>query len=129
MASRVCFCLTSFCMILGLTSIPKLAAASEFSENGTSAYLTGQIVDGDDAKFMEFLHRPRTAPLKVLYLSSFGGRVDEAISISRQVRAAHIATAVDATGARCDSACTLIFAGVSSAITFTAAKSSRDFRP
>eukprot|EP01037_Dinobryon_pediforme_P006267 gene6267-6339_t len=80
-----------FCMILGLTSLPKLAAASEFSEIGTSAYLTGQITDGDDAKFMEFLHRQRPAPLKV--------------------RAAHIATAVDALGARCDSACTLIFAG------------------
>lgn len=96
-----------------LASALSPAHAIYLSESNGVAYLQGSIGDGDDAKFKAFLAQPRTVPIKVLQLSSSGGRVNAGIGIARQVRAAKLATLVDAAAATCDSACTYIFvAGV-----------------
>ena len=88
-----------------------LAHAVSLSERGGTAYLSGPIEPGDDTALRAFLDRPRATPIRVLYLSSFGGHVGSAIAMSRLVRNARLSTAMNATSDVCDSACTLIFAG------------------
>jgi hypothetical protein len=89
--------------------VPGAAHALYMSESNGIATLQGAITDDDPAKFKEFLAQPRTVPLRVINLSSSGGRVDAGISIARQVRQAKLTTVVDAASATCDSACTYIF--------------------
>lgn len=100
-------------VLASLVTLASPAWAIHLSDSNGVAVLQGQIVDGDDAVFREFLARPRTVPIRVLQLSSPGGRVNAGIGIGRQVRAAKLTTVVDANWAACDSACTYIFvAGV-----------------
>jgi hypothetical protein len=91
------------------SALPVTAHAMYMSESNGIATLQGPITDEDAAKFKEFLAQPRAVPLRVINLSSSGGRVDAGISIARQVRQAKLATVVDAASATCDSACTYIF--------------------
>jgi len=86
-------------------------AAMYVSEREGAMTLTGFFERGDELRFAELLARPRTTKLKVVYLDSFGGAVVPGILIGRMIRKAGLATAVDARSARCDSACTLVFAG------------------
>ncbi len=81
------------------------------SESGDRVTLAGSIVPGDGEAFARFLAGPHARPLRVVYLDSGGGKVLEGIAIGRAIRRAGLVTAVDAQAARCDSACTLIFAG------------------
>jgi len=92
-------------------ALSSAAPASSLSENGATAMLSGNIDEGDADNFAQFLARPRSAPIKYLNLDSQGGRVSVAAEIARDVRRAGIATIVDASTSRCESACTLIFAG------------------
>lgn len=85
--------------------------AMSLSESGDRVTLAGSIVPGDGEAFARFLAGPHAQPLRVVYLDSGGGKVLEGITIGRAIRRAGLATAVDAHAARCDSACTLIFAG------------------
>jgi hypothetical protein len=85
--------------------------AMGISESGDRVTLTGSIVPGDGEAFARFLAGPHAQPPRVVYLDSGGGKVLEGIAIGRAIRRAGLATAVDAHAARCDSACTLIFAG------------------
>ncbi|MCF4123922.1 hypothetical protein [Methylobacterium sp. SyP6R] len=85
--------------------------AMSLSESGDQATLAGAIVPGDGEAFARFLAGPHARPLRVVYLNSGGGKVLEGIAIGRAIRRAGLVTAVDAQAARCDSACTLIFAG------------------
>jgi hypothetical protein len=87
------------------------ASAVWLSENGATATLTGSIETGDDAIFRAFLDRPRAQPIRVIYLSSHGGKLTPAIEIARVIRKAGITTAVQADSSVCSSACTVIFAG------------------
>ena len=66
---------------------------------------------GDEQRFAALLAQPRARKIAVVYLDSFGGSIAAGIKIGRIIRKAGLATAVDASAARCDSACTLIFAG------------------
>jgi hypothetical protein len=89
------------------------AHAIFLSESGDQATLSGPIGVGDDVRFKEFLERKRATPIRVLWLSSGGGRIKESIGIARMVRRARLTTAVQASRASCDSGCTFIFvAGV-----------------
>ncbi|TGD98293.1 hypothetical protein [Methylobacterium nonmethylotrophicum] len=96
-------------MIAGAGPAP--AGAMSLSETGDRITLAGSIVPGDGEAFARFLAGPHARPLRVVYLDSGGGKVLEGIAIGRAIRRAGLATAVDAHAARCDSACTLIFAG------------------
>ena len=87
------------------------ASAIWLSESGQTAWLTGSFENGDDAKFQAFLAQPRAQPIRVLYLSSHGGRITPAFAIGRMVRKAGITTAIQADSAVCSSACTFVFAG------------------
>lgn len=93
----------------GCVGLSSPARAIWLSENGPVATLTGPFVVGDDAAFKAFLDKPRSQPIRVLYLASGGGKVAPAIAIGRMVRKAGIATAVDADSAACSSACTFVF--------------------
>ncbi|MET0606870.1 MAG: hypothetical protein ABWZ80_10460 [Beijerinckiaceae bacterium] len=86
------------------------ASAVTLSENGAVAHLQGTFENGDDEAFEQFLLRPRAQRLRVLYLYSYGGKIAPAARIAEMVRRAGMTTAVDATRAVCDSACTLVFA-------------------
>ncbi|AWB24492.1 hypothetical protein DA075_29530 [Methylobacterium currus] len=85
--------------------------AMSLSESGDRVTLVGTIVPGDGEAFARFLAGPHAQPPRVVYLDSGGGKVLEGIAIGRAIRRAGLVTAVDAHAARCDSACTLIFAG------------------
>ena len=92
-----------------------LAASSvqaiELRAQGAAAYLSGDIRPGDEFVFEKFLAQAPT--VRTLYLSSNGGFVLPTLEIARLVRKAGLATAVDASRAKCQSACTGIFvAGV-----------------
>ena len=81
------------------------------SEREGVAHVSGAFEMADVERFAAFLARKREKPLSVVYLDSFGGEVLAGIAIGRLIRKARLATAVNAARARCDSACTLIFAG------------------
>lgn len=81
------------------------------SERGSRVYLSGEFEPGDDQRLAALLAQPRIRRIEVIYLDSFGGSIVAGIRIGRLIRKAGLATAVDAAAARCDSACTLIFAG------------------
>ncbi|MGF7054955.1 hypothetical protein GGC47_004159 [Bosea sp. OAE752] len=111
MAARYGLVLAGFAAsFVGLASP---ARAVWLSDKGAVATLTGPFIMGDDAAFKAFLEKPRPQPIRVLYLSSGGGKVAPAFAIARMVRKAGIATVVDADAAACSSACTFVFvAGV-----------------
>ena len=87
------------------------ARAISLSENGTNATLYGPFDLGDEKIFSEFLAKPRPAPIKVLYLDSYGGSIISGMAIGLMVRKAGLTTAVRARSDVCDSSCTLVFAG------------------
>jgi hypothetical protein len=67
--------------------------------------ITGDIVEGDDARFSDLSRR---FPRAVVYLESAGGSLLPAIEIGKLVHARHHATAV-LDGSVCTSACALIW--------------------
>jgi hypothetical protein len=87
------------------------AYAAEFSQTGSIARLNGGIMRGDGQKFEDFMAQPSSAGLKVLYLNSGGGSVGDALRIARAIRKARLTTVIDASRAKCESACTGIFTG------------------
>lgn len=97
-------------MLAGVLSTPAKALIF-LSERDGVATLSGIFETGDEKTFAAFLAQPRATRLRVLYLDSFGGSIAAGVQIGRMVRKAGLVTAVDAAAARCDSACTLIFAG------------------
>lgn len=84
------------------------ALALEISRNGAALHLSGGIKSGDDVRFREAL--AQGAP-KLVTLDSPGGLISAAYEIAREIRKSGATTLVDASRARCSSACTLIFAG------------------
>jgi hypothetical protein len=75
-------------------------------EGGVEAIvISGDILDGDDARFGELARR---LPRAVVYLDSAGGALVPAIEIGKRLRAGHHATAV-LDGSTCTSACALIW--------------------
>lgn len=97
-------------VLAGLFAGP--ASATLFlSEHDGVASLSGIFESGDEKKFAAFLAQPRARKLSVIYLDSFGGSIVAGIRIGQMIRKAGLTTAVRADAARCDSACTLIFAG------------------
>lgn len=101
-----------FCASVATLALAAPASATIYlREQGSRVYLSGVFETGDDARFAAFLAQPRAEKLKTVYLDSFGGTIDAGIGIGLLLRKAGLATAVDARGATCDSACTLIFAG------------------
>ncbi len=94
-------------------SIATPAAAIELAARGAVATLSGGIRDGDQHVLRAFLDSPAGQQVRVLYLNSPGGRVTPAKEMAREIRNRGIATVVDASRHRCNSACTGLFtAGV-----------------
>jgi hypothetical protein len=85
--------------------------AADFSQAGSIARLNGGIMRGDGQKFEDFMAQPSSAGLKVIYLNSGGGSVGDALRIARAIRKARLTTVIDASRAKCESACTGIFTG------------------
>lgn len=104
----------ALCMATATLAALLLAApaahAIYLAEDGQKARLYGPFELNDEKIFAAFLAKPRPAPLRVLYLESFGGSILSAVQIGRMVRKAGLATAVYADSKICDSACTLVFA-------------------
>lgn len=80
-----------------------------FDLDGEVLRLTGQIAEGDGARFAEELTRLAPPPATVALLSP-GGSVMDALAIGRAIRAAGIDTVVEE-GAACFSACPYVLAG------------------
>ena len=97
--------------LAGLALLASPSQAVYLSESNGIAKLVGPIEQGDEKVFADFLAQPRSQPIRVLYLDSFGGSVLAGVNIARLVRKAKLSTAVDAVYNRCVSACTLVFAG------------------
>jgi hypothetical protein len=96
-----------------LSVVAHPAMAIQLSQSGNAATLSGPINDGDQFILRDFLARPEAAGLRAIYLHSPGGRVDPAREMARLIRAKGLATIVDASRHRCNSACTGLFtAGV-----------------
>jgi len=91
----------------GLAAMPALAAVEHSTlDRGVEAiFITGDIHEGDDARFGDFSRR---FPRAVIYLESAGGALVPAIEIGKLVRARRHATAV-LDGSTCTSACALIW--------------------
>lgn len=85
------------------------AQAIYLSESGGVARLSGTFEKDDEKIFAQFLAQKRATPLHTLWLESRGGAVYPAMSIGQLVRKAHLATAMRADAASCDSSCTLVF--------------------
>jgi hypothetical protein len=82
------------------------ANALGVSRNGVTITLSGGIVPGDHIRFREAMQGAR-----IVNLNSSGGNIAAALEVARLIRAAGMATVVDAARANCQSACTVIFAG------------------
>lgn len=91
----------------GAVSAPAQAAVEHTTlDRGVEAiFITGDILDGDDARFGELSQR---YPRAVVYLESAGGSLVPAIEIGKLVHARQHATAV-LDGSTCTSACALIW--------------------
>lgn len=100
--STIAFCL---CALAAATP----AGAMFLSESDGVARLSGSMEEGAAEKFREFLSQKRDKPIRVLWLYSPGGVVDEAVKIGELVRKAGLTTAVDGGAAYCDSGCTMVF--------------------
>jgi hypothetical protein len=93
-----------------LPAFDTMPARLQFRADGDGgAALTGEIAEGDAARFDEWLAAQAEAPARV-WLHSPGGSVADALAIGAALRAAGIATAV-ADGSACFSACPYVFAG------------------
>jgi len=105
----------SAALALAACFLPAAAAPATatiyLSASGGALHLSGEFENGDEARLAEYLAARRERPIRVVYLDSFGGQIGAGIKLGRLIRKAGLATAVDARNARCDSACTLIFAG------------------
>lgn len=97
------------CVLLAAALSASPAAALTLRESGGVALLRGSIEKGDAKVLAAFFERPRVTPLRVIWLESGGGSLAEGILMAKEIRKTKIATAVDATGAYCDSACTFLF--------------------
>jgi hypothetical protein len=97
--------------LLAMAASDPARATVYLREQGEQAFLSGEFERGDEKIVAAFLAQPRAVKLRVVNLDSFGGHIGAGIAIGRLIRKARLATAVDAARARCDSACTLIFAG------------------
>lgn len=98
-------------IVVALTAFaaPGPARAMFLSESDGVARLSGSMEEGAAEKFRAFLAQKRDRPIRVLWLYSPGGIVEEAVKIGEAVRAAGLTTAVDGGSAYCDSACTMVF--------------------
>lgn len=97
------------CALLVAALLAAPASALTLRERDGVALLRGSIEEGDAKVLAAFLEKPRATPLRVIWLESGGGSLAEGIRMAKEIRKAKIATAVDATGAYCDSACTFLF--------------------
>jgi hypothetical protein len=93
-----------------LPSFDTMPGRLQFRADGDGeAALTGEIAEGDAARFADWMAAQAEAPIRV-WLHSPGGSVSDALGIGRALREAGISTAV-AEGSACLSACPYLFAG------------------
>jgi len=103
-----CGRLSAMTGLLALSSA-RIASATEISRSGDVMTLSGRIDRGDGYEFERALQEAAAAPPKFLYLNSGGGDISSAEKIAQIVRNHSMTTVVDASRAKCASACTLIF--------------------
>jgi hypothetical protein len=97
-----------------ILGFPAGAQAIELSARGSVLTLSGAIKDGDQYILRDFLASPAGTSVRVIYLNSPGWRTNSAQMMAREIRGKGLATVIDASRHRCNSACTGLFAaGVS----------------
>jgi hypothetical protein len=102
-------CLMAGMLALGAQAMaPTHVFALQFSSRGNTIILSGSIKPGDQYEFRDFL--AAHPGVKYVELNSSGGSIESAGEIGRQIRAHNLSTIVDASYARCGSACTALFA-------------------
>jgi hypothetical protein len=84
----------------------------QLTERGPVAYLTSHVIRPGDAMVLrEFLDRPRSEPLRIIYLDSRGGRTIVALRMAKMIHDQGLDTAFHVGRAHCASECTTLFAG------------------
>jgi len=83
-------------------------AALEFSRSGATLTMSGPIRSGDEFRLFEMMRGVDLTSIRVVRLNSPGGRIAPATEIGRYIRKNRWTTLIPA-GARCSSACTLLF--------------------
>lgn len=101
MQSLLCF--------LALLCLALPAQAITLTQKGDAVHLKGIIKPGAFVVLREFLARPEAKNLRIIYLDSGGGNLEDATQMARYIRKAGLVTAFDGTR-KCMSACTLLFA-------------------
>ena len=97
---------------LGILAVAPAKADIQFDERGSVGYLTSfHLRPGDDQAFAEFLDRPRSQPLRIIYMNSRGGNPEVGMAIGRMIRERGLDTGFHAGHGRCVSACTAMFLG------------------
>ena len=96
-----------FMALLVLCAQP--VAAMEYSRNGVTVTLSGNIKPDDEHMMPKFFDRPENAGIRYINLVSGGGSVNAAIEVGRQIRRRNFETIVDGGRANCSSACTILF--------------------
>ncbi len=91
-----------------LCAAASAANAMSIERRGTTLFLSGKIEAGDDLKVRDALD---AGGIKIVNLDSSGGSIRVAHDIARRIRQDGLSTVVDGSRSRCNSACTLIFAG------------------
>ncbi len=86
------------------------AQALDFSISGATMTLSGPIKLGDNARFDELMASPAGAGVRIFRLNSTGGSIGVALDIARGIRRRGGVTVADGR-LRCESACTILFAG------------------
>lgn len=94
--------------IIAATAAAAPAAAIQVEVRGTTAFVTGSIHAGDEYTFQAAITANHVTTVE---LDSGGGQLLAAGNMAREIRAAGLSTKVDAARARCQSACTILFAG------------------
>ncbi len=92
---------------LTVTTMPSYAIA--ISKSGNTVTLSGPINPGDEFSFLDFM-QANAADIRIVNLNSPGGKIDPAIVMARYIRSHGLTTLLDASRAKCASACTVLFA-------------------
>jgi hypothetical protein len=88
------------------------SADVQLTERGPVAFLKSELIRPGDAETLrEFLDRPRTEPLRIIYLDSRGGRTVVALRMAKMIHDHGLDTAFHVGRAHCASECTTLFVG------------------
>jgi hypothetical protein len=97
-----------------ISTLPPLSQTDESAQGSGRRQRRGGshvIRPGDAMVLREFLDRPRSEPLRIIYLDSRGGRTIVALRMAKMIHDQGLDTAFHVGRAHCASECTTLFAG------------------